>query len=401
MIEGTIGSWLVKEGAMIQKGDVIMEYENEKNVIEYEALEGGIIHIIAQEGDTYPVGEVIAVLAETQEAYSALVNGSSAPAAETKGTAAVEAKRAETLESVDSSKAAPQTLNNDGHVRASGLARKLAMDAGVNLNDILKTKDSPFARIMAADVTEYIESLKTGGAKITSADENTITEIPWTGIKKAIANNMMNSLQTTAQCTATCEIDATKLLDFRKQFVKNADYIGTKITVNDLLCMAICKVQLKNPMMNGTFANDTFYMSKRVHLSVAVATESGLMVPVIKNADRHSLIELSEAIKGIAERAKERKLAPNEQGGATITISNVGMFPIDTSTPILNPPEVAIYGFGRTVKKVMVMEDGSFEARDMLTAYITFDHRVIDGLLIGRAFEDLKFLIENPELIVL
>ena len=398
MIEGTIGDWLVDEGSTVKKGDVIMEYENEKNVIEYESLDEGIIHLIASVGDTVAVGELIAVLAKNQDEYNSIaksqpeVNVSQPNEKALSPTIGVDASN--TVED-------NQLLIDDGHVRASGLARKLAKESKINLKDILYLKSSAFARIMANDVTEYIKEMASKTTLESVSDENEITAIPWTGVKKAIANNMMRSLQTSAQCTATCEIDATDLLSFRERLVSNADYIGTKVTVNDLLCMAICKVVEKNPILNGTFENDTFYMSKQVNLSVAVATENGLMVPVLRNAGRYSVQELSKRIKDIAVRAKDKKLSPEEQSGGTLTISNVGMFPIDTSTPILNTPEVAIYGFGRPVKKVAVMANGEFKARDMFTAYITFDHRVIDGLVVGRQFKDLKFLIENPELIIL
>lgn len=401
MVEGTISEWKVAEGASVNKGDVLMEYENEKNTIECVALSSGILHIIAKEGDTIAVGEPIGELAESQAEYATMTGAVSAatPAASVPPVVTVPAA---------ASIAAPitgSTVRADGRVRATGLAKKMAREAGINIADVLPSGGPDGARIVAKDVTAYLEAKKnapvpavTPIAAPVSTVEDEITEIPWNGVRKAIARNLFNSLQQSAQCTATCEMDVTALLALRQKLVDQQEFLGCKITVNDLLCMAVAKMLAKHPFANATFDGKTLFSHKHVNLSVAIATEEGLMVPVVKCADTLSLVALSKAIKDLGTRAKDKKLRDGEQTGGTFTVSNVGMFPIDMSTPIINLPEVAIMGFGRTTKKPVYI-DGAFVPRDMLCCYLTFDHRVVDGLEVGRIFKDMQQLIEHPELI--
>lgn len=397
MVEGTISQWKVSEGALIQKGDAIMEYENEKNTIEYESVHGGYLHILEPEGETVEVGKPIAWVAETKEEYGALMGGggpaASAPQEEPAPAPAAPAP------AVPAEEAPPQGRR---HVRATGLARKLAREAGIDLADVPAGSGPDGRRVAAKDVRAYLEAGKAAAAAAapapaSAADE--ITAIPWTGVRKTIARNMMTSLQQSAQCTAMCEVDVTELLALRKKLVEGEEYLGCRVTVNDLLCMAVCKVLKKHPTVNATFDGRTLYAHKHVQLSLAVATEGGLMVPVIKNADTLTLAELSLAAKDLGLRAREKRLKNGEQGCGTCTVSNVGMFPIDMSTPILNPPEVGIFGFGRTTRKPGYLPDGALAPRDMMWVYLTFDHRVVDGMEAGGVFRDLQYLLEHPQLI--
>ena len=277
----------------------------------------------------------------------------------------------------------------------------MAREAGIDLADVPAGSGPDGRRVAAKDVTAYLESRKVSPAPAAApaAVEDEITAIPWTGVRKTIARNMMTSLQQSAQCTAMCEVDVTDLLALRKKLVEGEEYLGCRVTVNDLLCMAVCKVLKKHPTVNATFDGKTLYSHKHVQLSLAVATEGGLMVPVIKNADTLTLAELSLAAKDLGRRAREKRLQSGEQGCGTCTVSNVGMFPIDMSTPILNPPEVGIFGFGRAVKKPAFGPEGTLVPRSMMWVYLTFDHRVVDGLEAGKVFKDLQYLLEHPQLI--
>jgi len=406
MVEGTIMEWKVPEGASVSKGDVIMEYQNEKNTIEYEALESGILHIVAQEGDTVEVGGLIAMLAADQAEYEAMTAGTppaavpqEAPAPAAPVSQAVSAPAAAVVQT-----AAP--ARQGGRVRATGLAKKMARAAGIDIADVPASGGPDGVRIVARDVTAYLEGKKAVPAADASAaapaavmDADEITETRWTGVRKTIARNMHTSLQDTAQCTCVCEMDITELLELRRKLVEQAEFLGCRVTVNDFLCKAVAKTLLKHPLANATFDGKTLSSHKHVNLSVAVATENGLMVPVVRHADALSLVEFSKAVKDLGQRARERKLRDGEQSGGTFTVTNVGMFPIDFATPILNPPEVGIMGFGRTSKRPVWL-NGQFVPRDMLHAFFTFDHRVIDGLEVGRVFEDLRTLVENPTLIL-
>lgn len=389
MVEGTISEWKVPEGALIQKGEAIMEYENEKNAIEYESVHGGYLHILEPAGETVEVGRPIAWVAETKEEYDALLGGAAPEAAPAPAAAA-------------SAASAPAPASqSQRRVRATGLARKMAREAGVDLADVPPGSGPDGRRVAAKDVRVYLESRKSApaAASAPAAEADEVTAIPWTGVRKTIARNMMASLQQSAQCTAMCEVDVTELLALRQRYVEGEDYLGCRVTVNDLLCMAVCKVLKKHPTVNATFDGQTLYSHSHVHLSLAVATENGLMVPVIKNADTLTLTELSAAARDLGRRAREKRLQNGEQGCGTCTVSNVGMFPIDLSTPILNPPEVGIFGFGRTTRRPGYLPDGTLAPRDRMWVYLTFDHRVVDGLEAGKVFQDLQYLLEHPQLI--
>ena len=403
MVEGTISSWMVQEGAAVQKGDIIMEFENEKNTIEFACTESGFLHITAREGDVVPVGSPIGVVAADKAEYDALAGGAApAPAAAPAAPAEVSAPAA----------AAPAPIAaepaSDGRVRATGYAKKLARENGVNLSVVKGT--GPNGRVLAQDVLDYAAAGKSTPAAagapapaFASAGEaavDVVTKIPMTGIRKAIANNMYNSLQSMAQCTAAAEIDVTDLLAYRQKLVAQQDFLGCKITVNDLLSMAVVKMLKKHPLANATFDGKTIFAHSAVNLSVAVAAEAGLMVPVVRGADRLSLVQLHNAMADLAARARDKQLRDGEQTNGTFTISNVGMFPIDWSTPIINPPQVAIMGFGRAVKKMAVVNDQP-AVRSMMTMSLTFDHRVIDGLEVGRIMKDMETLLTNPELITM
>ena len=398
MVEGTISSWLVQEGAAVKKGDTIMEYENEKNTIEFACTESGFLHILAQEGDTVPVGGPIAVVAASKEEYDGLTAGA-APKAE----AAPTVEAAAPAPAVAAAPAAAPQTAEDGRIRATGYAKKLAREKGVSLSGIKGT--GPNGRVLAQDVLDALTAAPAAAPAATpafvpsgEAAVDVVTKIPMNGIRKAIANNMYNSLQSMAQCTAAAEIDVTDLLAYRQKLVAQQDFLGCKVTVNDLLSMAVVKMLKKHPLVNATFDGKTIFAHSSVNLSVAVAAEAGLMVPVVRGADRMGLVQLHNAMKDLADRARDKQLRDGEQSNGTFTISNVGMFPIDWSTPIINPPQVAIMGFGRAVKKMAVVNDQP-AVRSMMTMYLTFDHRVIDGLEVGRVMEDMQTLLCNPELI--
>ena len=396
MVEGTIATWLVAEGQQVKKGDAIMEFENEKNTIEFACTHDGILHITAQEGDTVAVGAPIGLVAESKEEYDALCGGA-APvpaAAETAPAPAAEAPAAAPVAAP-----APPVVEENGRVRATGLAKKMAKQKGVALAAVKGT--GPNGRVIAQDVLDYLEAQKNAPAPAAVAaavPDDVVTEIQMTGIRKAIAKNMYSSLQDMAQCTAAVEVDVTELLAYRQKLVENQEYLGCKVTVNDLLAMATVKMLQKHPTANATFNGKVLSVHSAVNLSVAVAAEVGLMVPVVKNAERMSLVQLHNAMSDIAVRARDQKLKGGEQGGGTFTISNVGMFPIDWSTPIINPPQVAILGFGRSVKKPAVVGD-EVKVRSMMHVFLTFDHRVFDGLEVGRILADMQKLLEHPELI--
>jgi len=385
MVEGTVVMWKVEEGAQVKKGDSILEIENEKTTMDVECTADGFLHIAAEPGDVVAVGNRIGIVAETKEEYDSILKPK-------KGSNGLEGA-------------------GSGHVKATGLAKKLAASAEIDISIVNGT--GPNGRIVAKDIDNYVKNMAAANA----ADNNDYVKnnvtvnaaaneeygkpkvIPLTGIRRLIAKNMYESLQSMAQLTASVELDVTKLIEMRELLLAKKDFIGCKVTMNDLLAMATVKVLKKHPYANATFDGNEITTYPYVNLSVAVAAEEGLMVPVLKNADRMTLIQLSNKLKDLVERARKVKLVSGEQSGGTFTISNVGVFPIDIATPIINPPQVAIMGFGRSVKKMVVVDDEPC-IRSMMNIFVTFDHRVIDGLEVGRIMSDMKEYIENPELIM-
>lgn len=399
MVEGTISTWKAEEGSHVDKGQPIMEYENEKNVIEYEALDSGILHITAQEGDTVPVGDPIGILAASQEEYDTLLlKGNSPPSSKTEVERVPEHPR-----SADAVPHPPVTPTaHAGRVVATGLAKKMAADAHIDLADVSPTGGPDGRRITASDVEAYMQARRAAPAfDRCAAEEDDIHGIPWTGVRKVIAQNMFNSLQHTAQNTSVTEVDATELLALRAKLVEEQEYLGYKVTINDLLCKMLAAVMVNHPYLNATFDGKTLFTHRHVDLAVAVAAEDGLAVPVIKHADTLSLRQIHETVQDLASRAKEKTLQPSEQSGGSLTITNVGMFPVDFGTPILNAPQVAIFGFGRPSLKPAVMQDGSIVPRSIMHIFVTYDHRVGDGLIIGRAMRDVQHYIEHPEILLL
>jgi pyruvate/2-oxoglutarate dehydrogenase complex dihydrolipoamide acyltransferase (E2) component len=436
MVEGMIAEWKVEEGSRVKKGDTLMEYENEKSTIEMTSLGSGLIHITALRGDTIGIGERIGYLAETQEEYQFLLAGgtstSSQPAEETKQDAApvvqteekgcaqecptcVHTAEPQTMpatvpQSPSSAASATAPAAQSGRVRASGLARKMAAKAGLDLA-LVPSKEG---RVQAKDVDAYLQSQTAVAAAPASVSvdnavaavpasvsvDDVVTEIPWIGIKKTIARNMMSSMQTTAQSTCMVEVDMTDLLTLRKKLADNEKTLGYRPSVTDLLCKMLGKILVNHPKANATFDGKTLYTHSHVHLSVAVATEDGLMVPVVRNIDMLNLREIHHQIKTLAQLAKDKKLPMDAQSGGTCMVTNFGVFSMDFSTPILNAPQTCIIGFGRTVLKPAVIQDGTIGARQMMHVTITMDHQVIDGMEAGRIFGDIEQYLKNPELIL-
>lgn len=406
MVEGTITEWIAEEGARIKKGDILMEYENEKNTINCEALEDGILHIIAQIGETVPIGEKIGILAETKEEYESLLTENEISEKqensfqEEKGCAkecptCVHQTEKQTMSRVLGITTQSALDVKGVRVRASGLARKIAAEAGILLADL----PAPKGRIQAKDVEAYLKIPRAAVGSVVT-DEDEVTETAWIGVKKTIANNMLNSMQSTAQSTCMLEVDVTDFIALRKKLVDNEEVLGCKISVNDMLCKMLGKVMAKHPLANATFDGKTLYSHKHVHLSVAVSTENGLMAPVVRNIDTLNITEIHKQIKTLAQQAKDKCLPLDAQSGGTCMITNFGVFPMDFSTPILNTPQTCIIGFGCPKLKPAVLSDGSIAAREMMYVVFTLDHQVIDGLEVGKIFADIQKYLENPEMIL-
>ena len=372
--ENALDKWQVSEGEQVKKGQVLAEIESEKTTMPFESPADGKIHLVAGEGDTVPVGGVIAYLAADEAQYQAVCTASAAPQAAPQSPAAPQAAPAPTVR-----KAA------GGRIIASPLARKKAEKAGIDLSLISGT--GPGGRIVARDV----DSCQPAVQSAAGAKSREPVRIPLTPIRKAIARNMFNSLHTMAQTSDSVEVDVTELAAMRRRLVENEKLLGTRVTLNDLLSYAAVKMLKTHPLANASYTDQEILTFPYVNLSVAVATDYGLTSPVVRDADQMSLVELSRALREIVVKAREKRLTADDQRDGTFTLTNMGVFPVDNFNPILPAPQSCIMGFGRAVEKPVVYQG-------QICLSVTYDHRVFDGGEIGSILKTMKEYLETPEL---
>ena len=380
--ENTLDAWKVSEGDTVKKGQVLAEIESEKTTMPFESMEDGIIHLVAKAGDTVAVGGVIAYLAADKAQYEAVRTITGAPAPQPATAPATPAA------SPAPAAHHPAPAAKGGRIIASPLARKRAKERGIDLSLVAGT--GPGGRIVAKDVDSY----QPAAAPVASHEP---VRVPLTPIRKAIARNMFHSLHTMAQTSDSVEVDVTELVRMRKRLVEKADVLGVRLTLNDLLSYAAVKMLKTHPLANASYADAEIITYPNVNLSMAVATDYGLVSPVVRDADQMSLVQLGQALHTITQKARDRQLSADDQRDGTFTITNMGIFPVDNFNPILPAPQSCIMGFGRCVEKPAVYQ-GEICIRTMMFLSVTYDHRVFDGGEIGSILETMKEYLENPEL---
>ena len=404
MKHGKVVEWKAAEGARVEKGQVIMVIETEKVTYEIEAPDSGLLHIVVELNATIPVDEVVAWLAETNEELSELQTrepsmaetAGAAPAAEAKPTPAA------------------ASGPGKGKVKISPAARKMAEDLGVDYTQITGT--GPGGRIVKEDVEKAAEA-GVGAPAAAPADEwdgevidgkRVKQTIPLVGIRAAIAEHMIRSLQTSAQLTTTGEIDMTELIRIRKSYVEKEQQIGVRISFTDMIVFILARVLKEQPMMNSSLIDGNVILWDSVNIGVAVAIElneleTGLIVPVVRDADKKNLVQLSHEIKALSKRARTLQLEPDDLGGSTFTLTNFGVFGssgYSFSTPVINQPEAAILGTS-SITDMAVVRDKEIVIRPIMPLSLTFDHRQLDGAPVGKFLFRLRELMENPHLMFL
>lgn len=387
MTHGTIGEWLKSEGSRVEKGELILNIENEKTTIEVFSPHNGILHITSEPGEEYPISETIALLAESQEEYTRLLAESKTASAPTgEATAEVDPKTPASVAPVRT----VSTMER-GRVKVSPNARRVAKGLGVDLSMVIGT--GPGGRIVERDVHAYVENPRTASASSSAQP----TRMPMSSMRRTIAKRMVESLQTKAQVTASVEIDVSELVALHDKLRASAEAIGSKITYTDLFARIMVPVLKKHPYANAGLEGDDILLYPNLNLSIAVSVDNGLQVPVVRDVQNMSLAEISQAIKAISRKARDGKLTSEDLEGGTFTITNVGMFPIDFGTPIINGNQSAILGMGRIVKKPAVLSNGEIAVRSMMTIFLTFDHQVFDGAEACGLLQDVKDMAEHPE----
>jgi len=413
MTEGRLLQWLKKEGDRIQGGDVLASIETDKAEIELESFASGVLRkILVADGDMVPVGKLIAIVAEPDEDISSLLAGAPAaaapsPKAEAKAPAAAApaasappappakaaAPAAPPKAEVKAPPAAPQVPAESGWIPASPIARRMARDAGVDLSKV--SGSGPGGRILERDVEAYVaaQAQRLGGADVpTGAREFEDKDL--STIRKTIASRMVQSKAPIPHFTVTVEADMGAAQDLRTS-LNAIDPIAEKLSVNHILIKAVALALKRNPAINAAYHDGKARVFKRVHIGVAVALEDGLIVPVIRECDRKSLGEIAHEAKGLIERARNKKLRPDEYSGGTFAISNLGMYDVVEFTAVIDPAHGAILAVGAIEEKPVVM-NGQIVVRHRMRLTGSFDHRIIDGAMGAKFLQEVKKILENP-----
>ncbi|MBM9502180.1 pyruvate dehydrogenase complex dihydrolipoamide acetyltransferase [Leptospira sp. 201903071] len=417
MSEGKIVRWLKKNGDSVSPGEILAEVETDKAVMEMEAFESGVLlEILAPEGTLLPVGSPVAIIGKAGEDVSALVETakksipskkettpppqtssapSSIPAPETKVESSKPAQPVPLKESETEISEKPNSRREShsygGTIKASPLAKNLALQNGVNLDEVVGS--GPSGRIIKRDILSFQE---TGGGKGIGFVKRQDRKIELTGMRKTIATRLAHSTSTIPHFYLTMEVDAEPIDDLRNSINKDLKLEGhDRVSVNDLILKA-CSLCLKEvPEVNSSWREDHVLEHGRIDIGVAVSIEGGLITPYVRNADQKNVTTISREIKELASRARERKLKPGEYTDGTFTVSNLGMFGISSFTAVINEPEAAILAVGALMEKA-VIRDGSLVAGKTLTVTLSCDHRVVDGATGAGFLSAFREYTEHP-----
>ena len=397
MEEGTVSQWIKHEGDEVKVGDVILEITTDKLTNEVVSeFDGTLLKIVAQEGEDVPVKGLLCYIGEPGEAVGGAA--AAAPAAAPAAAAAPVAAAA----------AAPAPVAANGaRLRISPLARKLAAKLGVDATKVAGT--GPSGRIVAKDI-EAAAAAGTAAPAAAAAPaakpapkpesgnlQEGDTVVKLVGMRKVVAERMLASHTEIPPVTQNIKVDVTELMAFRKMLLETT---GKKYSVNDLILKATAKCLRQHPEMLVSWDGNQIIQRAHVNLGMAVALDAGLIVPVIRDADKMSLDALSEAAKDLATRAKENKLGADEYKGSTFTVSNLGMFGIETFTPIINQPDAAILGVC-AIEDELALKDGEVVVRKVMRLSCTLDHRLLDGAVVAKFEMDLRDLLQSPMSILL
>jgi len=416
MEEGTLAKWLVKEGDTVSSGDLLAEIETDKATMEFEAVDEGVIGklLVAEGSEGVKVNAIIAVLLEDGESADDIGTAPAAPAAAQPAAEAVTAQAPVPTETIP----APVATRSDAGTRifASPLARRIAGQKGLDLNSIKGS--GPHGRIVKADVenaTSTPAPIAEAAAAPTPVVSSTVTSagpssdtvlkmydgrdyevIKLDGMRKTIAARLTEAKQTVPHFYLRRDIKLDALLEFRAMLNGQLADRGIKLSVNDFIIKACALALQQVPDANAVWAGDKVLKLTPSDVAVAVAIEGGLFTPVLQDAHQKSLSALSAEMKDLANRARNRKLAPHEYQGGSFAISNLGMFGIDNFDAVINPPHGAILAVGAGVKKPIVGKDGELTAATVMSVTMSVDHRVIDGALGAQLLNAIMENLENP-----
>ena len=402
MTEGTITRWLKREGEFVRRGEPLFEMETDKLTIAIDAAEeGALLKILRPAGDVVPVAEAIAYVGEPGEEIPAAPAPSPAgtpPAApppapgRTPVTPRARMRAGElgvAAEALAGSGPDGLVIERDvlaaAEIKATPLARAEARLAGVELDGLAGS--GARGKVVAADVR---------AAAARAGEQRRETVVPLAGARGVIARRMKESLSEMAQANHRMQVDMTQACLAREQLAA----LGRKVSYNDLALLCAARALAEFPQINASLSDQRIVQKHYVNVGMAVAAEGGLLVPVIRDADRMTLLEIARAAADLGARAKAGSLLPGECSGGTFTVTNLGMFGVDSFTAIVNPPEAAILAVGAVKKQPVVVEGDAIVARPMMWLSLTYDHRVVDGAPAARFLRRVKELLEHPALLM-
>jgi pyruvate dehydrogenase E2 component (dihydrolipoamide acetyltransferase) len=390
MTEGIILKWLKKEGEKVKQGETLVEIESDKADMELEAYDSGVLRkILIPEKGKAGIGKPIAIIADANEDISDLLTNIPPSAPLQSETHSLDEESRKVNSNPPNQFSTPSSLA-DGRLKASPLAKRFAKDNKIELGMIIGS--GPQGRIIKRDIESQIrgskplpaisEKIKPGGHK----------DVELSLIRKTIAKRMQESKQTVPHFYVTVEIDMEAAISFREQL---NNITNLKISFTDILVKTTAAALMKHPNINATYLGNTMRQFGKVHIAIAVALDDGLVTPVLRNCEQKTIPQLNEELRGLVERARNRKLKPEEYQGATFTISNLGMFGVEDFVAIVNPPEGAILAVGSIIEKPVVKK-GQIIVGHTMKVTLSADHRIIDGAIAARFLQDLKKFIENP-----
>ena len=434
MEEGTISSWLKHPGDQVRKGDVIAQIETDKATMDLTAFEAGTLQeILAPEGSTVAIGKPVARIgsgaASSAPAQAPPSSGKAPPTpaeAAPPAAAATGSQQPQTREARENVAEAPEPTASpsvpttferqavsapaaDGKVRASPMARHMAAEHGLDLARI--SGSGPQGRVIRADVEAVLsgpqpeaaisepprEAAPAPAAPAAPGAED--ERVPLSQMRRTIARRMAESTRTIPHFFLTTVVDATEMGILRKQINEQTAEAGIKVTFNDMVVKGVALAIRKVPEVNVSFAEDSLIVHKRVHIGVAVATDRGLIVPVLRDVDQKSLGQIARETRDLAERASAGKLQPPDYSGGTFTVSNLGMFGVEQFNAVINPPESAILAVGAIAREPAEWA-GEIVLRDRMKLTLSVDHRALDGAIGARYLQALKALLEKPMLLL-
>ena len=408
MTEGVVAAWHKKVGDEVESGDLLAEIETDKATMEFESFQDGfLLYIGVDTGATAPVDSVLCILGEKGEDYKELLEAEEkaapapAPAVEEKPAPAAPAPAAAPAASAPApapapvssatKAAAPAPPAGNDRVVASPLAKKLAEQLGLQLNRIPGSGEG--GRVVKRDV----ENFKMAGAiGMPVMTQEKFTEVGVSQMRKVIASRLAESKFSAPHFYLNVSIDMSNAMQARKAINDQGFY---KVSFNDMVVKATAMALRKHPAVNSSWLGDRIRYNEHVHIGVAVAVEDGLLVPVLRFADGKSFAGIGEEVRDFASKAKSKKLQPEDWEGNTFTISNLGMFGIDSFTAIINPPDACILAVGG-INEVPVVKDGQVVPGHVMQVTLSCDHRVVDGATGAAFLNDFKNLLENPVLML-